>query len=877
MPQDPVCKMKVDRKEPGATSMHEGKTYYFCSLACKEEFDADPRRFLSAPAIVEEPTAASPGPSGDLCRLDLGLSGMTCASCAATIRKGLSSLRGVTAANVNFASERASLQYDPKVASAQQFANTIADLGYQAQTEKLILPVEGMTCAACAAKIEKALSALEGVVGVHANLATERATVEYFPAAVGLSGFEEAVRSAGPYRILKVEEGPSLEDREQIARKRHYRALKRRFVFSAVLAGLILVGTFHRFVPVLAEVPSTTMFVLLFLLTTPVLFWAGLPFYRGFWGALKHMAADMNTLIAVGTSAAYLYSAAATFLPMIFAAAGREVTVYYDTTAVIITLILLGKLLEARAKGRTSEAIKKLMGLRARTARVVRCGQELDIPVGEVQVGDLVVVRPGEKVPVDGTVREGSSAVDESMVTGESLPVEKNPGDPVVGATINKTGSFRFEALKVGKDTVLAQIIRLVQEAQGSRAPIQRLADRIAAVFVPVVMAIALVTFLVWLLFGPDPAFTRALLNFVAVMIIACPCALGLATPTAIMVGTGKGAEQGILIKGGESLESTHKVTTVVLDKTGTLTEGTPSVTDVLPAEGYEDSQVIQLAASVERGSEHPLGQAMVQKAQQSGLTLFPVEGFQAIPGHGVEAQVEGKRVLLGNRKLMADRRVALDGLGERAQSLSQEGKTSMFVAVNGKAVGVIAMADTLKAHSAEAVGALHRLGLHVAMITGDNRRTAEAIAARVGIDRVLAEVLPEDKAREVRELQREGEIVAMVGDGINDAPALAQADVGIAIGSGTDVAMEASDITLIAGDLTGVVRAIQLSKRTMRTIKQNLFWAFFYNSVGIPVAAGVLYPFFGILLNPMIAAAAMAFSSVSVLTNSLRLRGAKL
>jgi P-type Cu+ transporter len=581
----------------------------------------------------------------------------------------------------------------------------------------------------------------------------------------------------------------------------------------------------------------------------------------------------MNTLIAVGTSAAYLYSVLAIFFPSLFAVQGLAPEVYFDTAGAIIVLILLGRLLEARAKGQTSEAIKKLIGLQAKTARVVRDGKEMDIPVEEVAIGDLVVVRPGEKVPVDGIVKEGHSSMDESMVTGESMPVEKNPGDEVIGATINKTGSFTFEAKKVGKDTMLAQIIKMVEEAQGSKPPIARLADVIASYFVPAVIGIAIITFIVWYIGGPVPALTYAVLNFVAVLIIACPCALGLATPTSIMVGTGNGAENGILIRGGEALETAHKLTAIVMDKTGTLTKGQPSVTDIVEAAGYRKEDILRFAASAEKGSEHPLGEAIVNRAKEENLPLISPKDFRAIAGHGIEATIDGKSLLMGNVKLMNDRGIKLDDLEKKAEVLSNQGKTPMYVAVDQNPAGIIAVADTLKENSKEAVDALHKMGIEVAMITGDNRRTAEAIAKQIGIDRVLAEVLPEGKAVEVKKLQAEGKKVGMVGDGINDAPALAQADVGIAIGTGTDVAMESSDITLIGGDLRGVVTAIALSKATIRNIKQNLFWAFAYNTILIPVAAGILFPFFGILLNPIFAAAAMGLSSVTVVSNALRLR----
>ena len=612
----------------------------------------------------------------------------------------------------------------------------------------------------------------------------------------------------------------------------------------------------------------------LFALATPVQFWAGWPFYQGLWSTLQHRTADMNTLIALGTSAAYLYSVVATFLPGLFAIGhGVHVHVYYETSVVIITLILLGRLLEARARGQTSAAIRALMGLRPKTARVVRNGVTEDVPVEAVKTGELVLVRPGEQVPVDGRIVEGYSTLDESMLTGESLPVEKAAGDEVFGATLNKTGSFTLLATGVGSQTVLAQIIRLVQEAQGSKAPIQRLADYVASIFVPAVLGIAALTFVIWALFGPAPSFTFALLNCVAVLIIACPCSLGLATPTAIMVGTGKGAELGVLFKNAPSLETANKLQVIVLDKTGTLTQGKPTVTDIATQRGFTEAEVLRLAASAERGSEHPLGEAIVEAARARGLTLEESQDFQAMPGHGIRTTVGTQTVLVGNVQCMQEARVALGSLREAAEAFASDGKTPVYVAVHGRVAGLIAVADTLKPHAQEAVEALRALGLEVLMITGDHQRTAAAIGRKLGIDRVLAEVLPEEKSRQIQQLQATGKRVAMVGDGINDAPALAQADVGIAIGTGTDVAMEAADITLMSGDVRGIATAMYLSHRTMRTIKQNLFWAFVYNIVGIPIAAGLLYPAFGILLNPMFAAVAMALSSVSVVTNSLRLR----
>ena len=801
--------------------------------------------------------------------------GMTCTNCAATIEKGLAAVPGVEKASVNFASEKVSLEYDPAKVALGKLSKTISDLGYGMATTKAIFPVGGMTCAACVARVEEALSGVTGVVSASVNLASEKATVEYVEG-TEYADLKQAVARAG-YELGQ--EAETLEDVTSAAR-REVRSVRNRLIVAAALA-----------IPIFALmwVPDFTgKLFLLWALATPVQFWAGWRYYRGMWGALRHRTADMNTLIAVGTSAAYFYSVVAVLFPGLFAAEALERNVYFDTSAMIITLITLGKFLEARAKGQTSAAIKKLIGMQPKVALVVRNGEEKEIPIEEVQVGDLILVRPGERVPVDGIMREGHSSLDESMVTGESIPVEKNVGDEVIGATINKTGSFRFEATKVGKDTTLAQIIRLVDEAQGSKAPIQRLADVIASYFVPIVLSIAIITFIVWYFVGPAPVLTFALLNFVAVLIIACPCALGLATPTAIMVGTGKGAENGVLIRSAEALERAHKIDTVMLDKTGTLTAGEPKVTDVIAAQSSSREEVLRLAASVERGSEHPLGEAIVRAATEMTLELFPVSEFNAVPGHGVEASVDDRRLLLGNLRLVEDRKLALNGLGEEAGRLREQGKTVMFLGVDSQVVGVIAVADTIKPDAAEAVARLKRMGISVVMLTGDNRRTAEAIAREAGVDRILAEVLPEHKAQEVKNLQAEGKVVAMVGDGINDAPALAQADVGIAIGTGTDVAMETGDVTLIRGELSGIVTAISLSRSTVRTIKQNLFWAFAYNTVLIPIAAGVLYLVFGQggvpsgakfflgdfgFLNPILAAAAMAASSLTVVSNSLRLR----
>jgi Cu+-exporting ATPase len=743
--------------------------------------------------------------------------------------------------------------------------------------ERIDLPVTGMNCAGCVATIEKALLAGKGVLKASANFATGRVRAEYLPAEIGRDEIEAIIESAG-YKVIRTD-GEAGADPERSAREKEYGKLRRAFWWGLGFSLIIVLGSMRNLLPWIPAALGDPR--ILWVLATPVQFWIGLRFYRGAWASLKHKRADMNTLVAVGTSAAYFTSAAATLFPSFFTAAGVmpgavRPGVYFDTSAVIITLILFGRLLEAGAKGRASEAIRTLMGLQPKTARVIRGGAEIDIPVKAVVPGDIVVVRPGEKIPVDGVVTRGRSAVDESMITGESLPVAKAEGDEVIGATINRMGSFEFRATKVGRDSVLARIVRLVEEAQGSKAPIQRLADVIAGWFVPVVIAIAVLTFLVWFAFGPKPSLTIALLNFVAVMIIACPCALGLATPTAVMVGTGKGAENGILIKGGESLETAGRLTTVVFDKTGTLTKGAPEVTDVIAIPPFTESEVLRLAAAVEKMSEHPLAEAFLRKARSLGLDVPPADRFLALEGLGVEAVIEGRTVVLGSPKLMAGRGVDTAGLAAAADALGREAKTLVFLSVDGRLAGLAGVADALRDGSARAVERLKELGLEVVMLTGDHAETAGAVARQAGIDHFVADLLPGEKLREIRRLQEAGKKVAMVGDGINDAPALAQADVGIAIGSGTDVAMEAADITLIKGDLDGVAAAIELSRRTLRTIKQNLFWAFIYNVVGIPVAAGALYPLFGVLLNPMIASAAMAASSVSVVSNSLRLRGFK-
>jgi P-type Cu+ transporter len=842
---------------------------------------------LTAPA---QP-ATTPQPSGDPSdaageRVDLPITGMTCAACARRIETKLSKTPGVRRAGVNYATSRATVEYDPEATALRDLMQVVETVGYgttgTARAEFVV--DDSARPAGSSQPLTTHLERLRGVVSAEFNLAEMAVRVEYLAGATDAAALRRSIEAFG-YAVRDVPaagEGAEAEDAIQAAHAAEYRTLRRKFWIAALLSLPVLVMAMsHGRIPWLNFRGQEWVQLIL---TTPVVLYAGAHFYRGAWAAFRHRAADMNTLIAVGTGTAYLYSVAATLFPSFFLAvhqAGMEMgggmrpPVYFEAASVIIALILLGRMLESRAKGRTGEAIRRLMGLQPKTARVFRDGAEADIPVSEVVSGDVVIVRPGEKVPVDGVVLEGASAIDESMLTGESLPVEKAPGAEVFGATINRTGSFRFTATKVGKDTALQQIVKLVQEAQGSRAPIARTADVISGIFTPVVISIAIATFVAWFVLAPeDVRFTMALVNFVSVLIIACPCALGLATPTAIMVGTGKGAENGVLIKGGESLETAHRLTTIVLDKTGTVTRGHPSLTDVVPADGFDADELLRLVASAERGSEHPLGEALVRAAKDRGLSLGAPSGFQALAGHGIEASVEGRTVVLGNEKLMRDRGTDVGGWTERAEALAGEGKTPMFAAVDGRLAGIVAVADTIKPESREAVAALKAMGLEVVMITGDNRRTAQAVARQAGIERVMAEVLPEGKAREVRRLQaEEGRRVGMVGDGINDAPALAQADVGIAIGTGTDVAIEASDVTLIRGDLRGVVTAIALSKATIRTVKQNLFWAFVYNVIGIPLAAGALYPLTGWLLSPVVASAAMSLSSVSVVTNSLRLR----
>lgn len=759
------------------------------------------------------------------------------------------------------------------------------------EREALELPLLGMHCVACASRIERALNKTEGVQNASVNFATTRARVAFDPAVTDAHHLREVVRKAGyDALVLDVpsEATPTLADAENEARSQEYREQKRRFWFAFALSLPVVIlamgGHLSSALGRLFDFPGHSLLELA--LTTPVLFWAGRGFFVGAWGAAKQGAADMNTLVAVGTSAAYFYSLAATFAPQFFGAprvgmSGSSmdvmgVPVYYETASVIITLILMGRLLEARARAQTGTAIRALMDLGAKTARIEREGRELEVPASQVQVGDIVLVRPGEKVPVDGEVVSGASNVDESLVTGEALPVSKAPGDGVIGATINGTGSFRFRATGVGNDTMLAGIVRMVAQAQGSRAPIQKLADQISGVFVPVVIALALVTFGAWMIYAPTPNhLSFALLTAVSVLVIACPCALGLATPTAIMVATGRGAQSGILIKGGETLELAHRLTTIVFDKTGTLTQGKPSVTDILPAPNTDANELLRLAACAETASEHPLGEAIVKAARERCLSLSAPDTFQAIAGTGLEARIENRAVLVGNARFLHERGIAADE--SDASRLANDGKTPVFVALDGKFAGVLAVSDPLKQGAREAVDTLQHMGLEIVLLSGDSERTANAIARQVGIERVFAGVLPQGKADVIRELQASGKVVAMVGDGINDAPALALADVGIAMGTGTDVALEAADVSLLRGDLNGVARAVSLSRATVANIRQNLFFAFVFNALGIPVAAGVFYPFSGWLLSPVLASALMALSSTAVVTNALRLRRVRL
>lgn len=805
------------------------------------------------------------------------IDGMTCASCAQTVEKAAQKLPGVKTANVNLATEKMNIQFDSSALTEADIQKAVADAGYTAisNTVKKTFNIEGMTCASCAQTIEKATQKLRGVNLSSVNLATEKLVVEYDPGMVNLTDIIKAVMDSG-YEAHEEVATADTVDQDKEKKQKEIKSLWNRFLISALFtAPLLYIAMGHLVNAPLPDFINPMMnpeafAIVQLVLTLPVVV-VNSKIYRNGFKALSKGHPNMDSLISLGTSAAFLYGVFATV--MIFrgeVAYANEL--YYETAAVILALIVLGKYLETLTKGKTSEAIKKLMGLAPKTALVVRNGKESEISIDEVVVGDIIVVRPGGKMPVDGVVIEGLTSVDESMLTGESIPVEKSVGDAIIGASINKNGTIRYKATKVGKDTALSQIIKLVEDAQGSKAPIAKMADIISGYFVPIVIAIAILSALAWYFAGQTGVF--ALTIAISVLVIACPCALGLATPTAIMIGTGKGAEHGVLFKSGTALETTHKLNTIVFDKTGTITEGKPKVTDIITAEGISETELLTLSASAEKGSEHPLGEAIVNSAEEKGLAFLKTETFNAIPGHGIEVTINGQHLLLGNKKLMDERHIGLGNLASASDALASQGKTPMYIAKDGKIAGIIAVADTVKESSLRAIKKLHKMGIEVAMITGDNKRTAEAIAKQVGIDRVLSEVLPEDKANEVKKLQDEGKKVGMVGDGINDAPALAQADVGIAIGSGTDVAIESADVVLMRSDLMDVPTAVELSKSTIRNIKENLFWAFAYNILGIPFAMGVVYAFGGPLLSPVIAAAAMSFSSISVLLNALRLKG---
>ena len=808
--------------------------------------------------------------------VQIGVQGMTCAACVTRVERGLKKVEGVEETSVNLATEQATVRFNPEKTTPAALLQKIEEAGYVPVTAQAEIGVTGMTCAACTGRVEQALRRVPGVVEASVNLATERASIRYIPATTGLPQLKAAIREAG-YGVLEVEAGKDRTDIEREARQKEIAALRHAVLFSTVFAiPLVLIAMVGMYwqpasMFLMSLLPMNAWNWMMLALATPVQFGPGMRFYRLGWKALRSGSPDMNSLVMIGTSAAYFFSLAVTLFPSIFPEQARHV--YYEAAAVVLTLILLGKYLEAVAKGRTSEAMKKLLGLQAKMARVVRDGIELEIPVDEVLPGDLVSVRPGEKIPVDGVVVSGHSFVDESMITGEPMPVAKQQGDKVVGATLNGNGIFSFKATAVGADTVLAQIIKLVETAQGSKPPIQGLADKVVAVFTPIVLGIAALTAVAWLMFGGQMALSFALVNTVAVLIIACPCAMGLATPTSIMVGAGKAAEMGVLFRKGAALQTLQEARVIAVDKTGTLTKGKPELTDFAVQPGFGEAELLTLVASVEKNSEHPVAQAIVKAAQERGLALSEVEGFEAMPGFGVSARVKGRLVQVGADRYMDKLGLEISSFADEGARLGDEGKSPLYATVDGKLAAIIAVADPIKEGTPEAIAALHKLGFRVAMITGDNQRTANAIAKQLGIDEVLAEVLPDGKSEAVKRLQGEGRKVAFVGDGINDAPALAQADVGVAIGTGTDIAIETADVILMSGDLRGVPNAIALSRSTLRNIKLNLFWAFGYNVILIPVAAGVLYPAFGWLLSPVLAGAAMGLSSVFVLSNALRLR----
>jgi len=884
MVKDPVCGMEIEEGKAYARREHGGQTFYFCSPKCEATFAADPPKYAGerprghGQHIPSATTGVREGVAGPR-RVEMPVFGLTCDKCVQAVEKALRGVPGVKKATVNLANARAFIDYDPATVGVPALERAIRDAGYRTEGAKARFGIEGITCASCVTTIESALRDTPGVLNASVNVGTEEAVVEYLPSVADFPAIKAAVGSAG-YKVVEAPApaSPDAADKEARAREREYRSLMRKWWFGAAVGVFTMIMSYPWLFPVLRdwfprESPQLWyIWAGMGVAALAVLVYSGNQFFTGAWQALKHRSANMHTLIALGTGVAWIYSTIALLFPQIFPAS-EFTEVYYDVTVVVTALVVLGLAMELRAKGRTSEAIKKLIGLQAKTARIIREEKELDIPVEEVLVGDVVVVRPGEKIPVDGELIEGSSAVDESMVTGESLPVEKKVGDEVIGATINKTGAFKFRAMKVGKDTALANIIRMVQDAQGSKVPVQRIVDVVSGYFTPGVAILAILGFMIWYTFGPEPRIAFALIVAVTTLIIACPCALGMATPMSLTTGVGLGALNGILIRGGDALQTAQQLQTIILDKTGTITHGKPVLTDAVVTGGFREEEVLRLAGGVEKSSEHPLAAAIVEGAKARGHSLPDAETFDAIPGHGIEARIEGRTLLLGNLKLMRDRKIPLDGLEAKATALADNGKTPMYVVIDGRPAGIVAVADTLKEDSKEAIRSLKDMGVEVVMITGDNERTAKAIARQVGIERVLAEVLPQDKAFNVQKLQLEGKSVAMVGDGINDAPALAQADVGFAIGTGTDVAIAASDITLIRGSLKGVVTAIHISRATMRNVYQNLFGAFIYNVFGLPIALGVLYPFFGILLSPLLAALAMSFSSVTVITNANRLK----
>jgi P-type Cu+ transporter len=803
-------------------------------------------------------------------KIEIPIVGMTCASCVLKVQNNLQKLPGVKNAIVNLVTEKAMIEIAPDTElNLKDVIKSVRAIGYDVAIQKISIPVEGLASAS-ASIVESSISKLNGIVNVNINPATENITVEFVPTIISVENIKSEIEKFG-FKVPHLAE-EDVELYEEIIKKREYEDLKKRFIFSSILTSLILLDMLSHFFHHFGD--RTVVNYILFLLTTPVMFYGGGKFFRSFLAGIRHLSADMNTLIAIGTGSAYIYSVVATFIPSVFTSIGRTPDVYYETSAVIITLILLGRLLEARARAQTTTAIKKLSSLRPKTATLVKDGEEITVQVKDIKPGDIVLVKPGERIPVDGIIIEGFASVDESVITGESMPVEKKPGDSVIGSTLNKAGSFKFRVTNVGKDTVFSKIIQLVKDSLASKPPIQKLADKVASVFVPIVISIATLSFIIWYLLGYG--FTFALMNFIATLIVACPCALGLATPTAIVVAAGKSAEMGILIKNGNALEIANKINLVVFDKTGTITYGKPEVTDIIKLGNLTEDEILRLSASVERNSEHPLAEAIVRYARVRNLKLYEPKNFFSVPGQGVLADVDSSEVAVGNLTFMSNLGIDVKKFENTIDILSNEGKTPVFIAVDKRIVGIIAIADTIKHDAKETILNLKKLGIDVAILTGDNHKTARAIANKIGVDKVFAEVLPEQKSEKIEELKKSGYIVAMVGDGINDAPALAKADVAIAIGSGTEVASATADIILLKDDIKGVLQLIKISSKTYKIIKQNLFWAFFYNIILIPIAAGVLYPFTGLLLKPVFASLSMSFSSILVVTNSLRIKKIK-